>query len=294
MLSLLRLTDSSDCTWWIRIGWSDGFSVCFLLCSIFLLGSCIGSFLNVCIWRMPLGESVVSIPSHCPKCGTPIRWFDNIPLVSYFALRGHCRSCKAPISPRYVIVELLTGILFALLLFKVSTMRQPPLTLLLYFAMAMLCITTIWIDFEHRQIPDATTWPAILFGLAASAAFPSIWKGENHLLSGAYALLSGAVAGGALALFALAGRAVFRREALGWGDVKFVMASGILLGIPGACFAVLSGSLLGSLWGILQALRSGRKLSRVTLPLGPFLSFGCLVWMFAGEKLLRWYLASLS
>lgn len=188
-----------------------------------------------------LGESIVTAPSHCPKCGTPIRWFDNIPVVSYLALRGRCRSCKAPISPRYVIVEALTGILFALLLFKVGATQQPPFTLLLYFTMTLLCITTIWIDFEHRLIPDATTYPAILFGLAASAAFPSAWGVSNHLLSGAYALISGAAAGGALALFAIVGRAVSGREVLGWGDVKFVTAAGILLGLPGACFAVLAG-----------------------------------------------------
>lgn len=204
--------------------------------SSFLFGSCLGSFLNVCIWRMPLGESIVTAPSHCPKCGTPIRWFDNIPVVSYLALRGRCRSCKAPISPRYVIVEALTGILFALLLFKVGATQQPPFTLLLYFTMTLLCITTIWIDFEHRLIPDATTYPAILFGLAAAAAFPSVWGVSNHLLSGAYALLSGAAAGGALALFAIVGRAVSGREVLGWGDVKFVTAAGILARTAGCLF----------------------------------------------------------
>ncbi|HCH86985.1 MAG TPA: hypothetical protein DFL85_15940, partial [Lentisphaeria bacterium] len=200
MLNLLRLTDGSNYYWWTRAGFSDDYVVWFFVFSSFLFGSCLGSFLNVCIWRMPLGESIVTAPSHCPKCGTPIRWFDNIPVVSYLALRGRCRSCKAPISPRYVIVEALTGILFALLLFKVGATQQPPFTLLLYFTMTLLCITTIWIDFEHRLIPDATTYPAILFGLAASAAFPSVWGVSNHLLSGAYALISGAAAGGALAL----------------------------------------------------------------------------------------------
>ena len=196
MLNLLRLTDGSNYYWWTRAGFSDDYVVWFFVFSSFLFGSCLGSFLNVCIWRMPLGESIVTAPSHCPKCGTPIRWFDNIPVVSYLALRGRCRSCKAPISPRYVIVEALTGILFALLLFKVGATQQPPFTLLLYFTMTLLCITTIWIDFEHRLIPDATTYPAILFGLAASAAFPSAWGVSNHLLSGAYALISGAAAGG--------------------------------------------------------------------------------------------------
>ena len=212
MLNLLRLTDGSNYYWWTRAGFSDDYVVWFFVFSSFLFGSCLGSFLNVCIWRMPLGESIVTAPSHCPKCGTPIRWFDNIPVVSYLALRGRCRSCKAPISPRYVIVEALTGILFALLLFKVGATQQPPFTLLLYFTMTLLCITTIWIDFEHRLIPDATTYPAILFGLAASAAFPSVWGVSNHLLSGAYALISGAAAGGALALFAIVGRAVSGRE----------------------------------------------------------------------------------
>ena len=94
MLNLLRLTDGSNYYWWTRAGFSDDYVVWFFVFSSFLFGSCLGSFLNVCIWRMPLGESIVTAPSHCPKCGTPIRWFDNIPVVSYLALRGRCRSCR--------------------------------------------------------------------------------------------------------------------------------------------------------------------------------------------------------
>ena len=160
-----------------------------------------------------------------------------------------------------------------------------------FFAMTMLCITTIWIDFEHRLIPDATTYPAMLFGVAASAAFPSIWGVENRFLAAGFALGSGAIAGGLLALFAIVGRAVAKREVLGWGDVKYTAAAGILLGMPGAFFSVLAGSLLGSLYGVVCALRGGKKLARTTVPLGPFLAFGSFIWMFAGEKLLRWYLA---
>ena len=288
---LLRLTDEANYYWWTRAGFGDEFVIGFFLLASFLLGSCLGSFLNVCIWRMPLGESIVTAPSHCTKCGTPIHWYDNIPIVSYLVLRGRCRSCKAPISPRYVFVEALTGLLFALLLVKVGAVRQPPATLMPFFAMTMLCITTIWIDFEHRLIPDATTFPAMLFGIAASAAFPSIWSVDNRFLAAGFALGSGAIAGGLLALFAIVGRAVAKREVLGWGDVKYTAAAGILLGMPGAFFSVLAGSLLGSLYGVVCALRGGKKLARTTVPLGPFLAFGSFIWMFAGEKLLRWYLA---
>ncbi|MBS1368708.1 MAG: prepilin peptidase [Lentisphaeria bacterium] len=290
LTGLLRLTDQSGYYWWSRAGFGDDCVLWFFIVSSFLLGSCLGSFLNVCIWRMPLGQSIVTAPSHCTKCGTQIRWFDNIPIVSYLSLRGRCRCCKAPISPRYVIVEALTGLLFALLLFKVGSAQQPPLTLLPYFAMTMLCVTTIWIDFEHRLIPDATTYPAMLFGLAVSAAFPSIWGVQNHFASAGFALGSGAAAGGLLALFAIVGRAVAKREVLGWGDVKYAAAAGVLLGLPGACFSVLAGSLFGSLYGIGCAFRNGKSLARTAVPLGPFLALGSLIWMFAGEKLLRWYL----
>jgi len=290
LIHLLRLTDGTNYYWLTRAGLNDGFGIAFLLLAAFLFGICFGSFLNVCIWRLPLGESIATAPSHCPKCGKPIRWYDNIPLLSFLVLRGRCRNCKAPISPRYFIVELLTGILFALLLLKVGAMRQPPFTLFVYCAMAMLCVTTAWIDFEHRLIPDATTCPAMLFGVAASAVFPSVWGVTNHLEAGLFALGSGVVAGGALALFALAGRAVAKTEVLGWGDVKFVAAAGILLGLPGAFFTVLTGSLLGMLYGIGCAVRNRKPIARTAVPLGPFLALGSLVWMFAGEKILRWYL----
>ncbi len=288
--TLLRLTDQSNYYWWSRSGFGDDYVVVFFLISSFLLGSCLGSFLNVCIWRIPLGESIVSAPSHCPKCNTLIRWYDNIPLSGWLLLRGRCRSCHAPISPRYVIIEALTGILFTLLLLKVGMAQQPPLTLPLYFAMTMLCITTIWIDFEYRLIPDATTYPAIVFGLIVSAAFPSIWGTTSHWVSGLAALGSGAIAFGALALFSIVGRTFARREVMGWGDVKFIAAAGVLLGLPGAVFSLLAGSFLGTAYGVCRSRKTGRRLSRIAIPFGPFLAFGCLIWMFAGEKILRWYL----
>ncbi|MDR0932105.1 MAG: prepilin peptidase [Victivallales bacterium] len=290
----LRLTDQAAYIWWSRAGFGDDYVLCFFVVSSFLLGSCLGSFLNVCIWRMPLNQSIVTAPSHCPKCDTPIRWFDNIPILSFLLLHGRCRYCKATISKRYIFVEGLTGILFALLLVKIGVVQQPPLTLLAYYTMTMLCISTIWIDFEHRLIPDVTTYPAMIFGLAISAAFPSIWGVDNHLTSFGMALISGVISGGVLSLFAIIGQSIVRKEVLGWGDVKYMAAVGILLGIPGAVFTLLFGSFSGSIYGICGALYSGKKLAKVAIPLGPFLAFGSFIWMFAGEKILRWYLGFFS
>ena len=121
-----------------------------------------------------LAIALVSVPSHCTKCGYEIRWYDNIPIVSYLVLRGRCRNCREPYSPRYLIVEALTGLLYVAVFLKVGLSDQPPAMLALYGAMVLYCITTSWIDVEHRLIPDATSYPALLFGLAISAAFPAV------------------------------------------------------------------------------------------------------------------------
>ena len=159
---MLILTEGSF-PWWTRLGLEYPELLTIALVAVFAVGSCFGSFLNVCIWRLPLGESIVSVPSHCTKCGYEIRWYDNIPIISYLVLRGRCRNCREPYSPRYLIVEALTGLLFVAVFLKVGLSAQPPATLALYWVMVLLCVTTSWIDVEHRLIPDATTYPALLF-----------------------------------------------------------------------------------------------------------------------------------
>ena len=287
---MLILTEGSF-PWWTRLGLEYPELLTIALVAVFAVGSCFGSFLNVCIWRLPLGESIVSVPSHCTKCGYEIRWYDNIPIISY--LRGRCRNCREPYSPRYLIVEALTGLLFVAVFLKVGLSAQPPATLALYWVMVLLCVTTSWIDVEHRLIPDATTYPALLFGLAVGTAFPSVQGCDTYPAALLRAVLGAAVPGVLLALFAVAGRLAAKREVLGWGDVKFAAAAGALLGAAGALFSVAAGALAGTVYGIALALSRKRSMKHLTIPFGPFLAGGALVWIFFGEKLLRGYLSLL-
>jgi len=257
----------------------------------FILGCCIGSFLNVCIWRIPRGESVMSPPSHCPKCGHSIAFYENIPLLSWIFLLGKCSGCKSPISIRYFLVELMTGLLFATLFVKVAALGEPLGRLAPYFAMAMLAITTAFIDCELRIIPDETTYAGMGAGLVSAALFPEAFGVHSRLAALTIAAAGLAIAGGGMALAALGGKAIFKREALGWGDVKYIAAVGCCLGVVGAAFSVLAGSVLGSIAGLLRAALSKRK-GRLRRPIafGPFLAAGAVLWMLFGERAVQWYL----
>lgn len=262
----------------------------FGLVSVFVLGCCWGSFLNVCIWRMPRGESVVFAPSHCTSCGAEIRWFDNLPLVSYLVLRGRCRHCHAPYSCRYFIVELITGILFVAAFAKIGMAEMPPAALLTAFAVIMLALPTVWIDFEHRIIPDALTLPALLFALVVSVVFPDVCAAATHLQGLLAALLPALIVGGGLWCFAVTGRRLAGREVLGLGDVKFMAAIAALYGLPGAFFVLGAGSLGGVVYGLVMAARRKRSPHRIALPLGPFLALAALIWLWVGDWLLAAYL----
>ncbi len=287
---MLMLNDGSSFDWWFRAGMEYPAVFLFFACWIFAFGACLGSFLNVCIWRIPHGESVVTAPSHCTKCGAEIRWFDNLPVVSYLALRGRCRACRERYSPRYLVVEVLTGLLFVALFVKAGLARQPIPVLAVYFPMAMLVVTTGWIDAEHRLIPDLTTYPALALGLAFSAAFPSIRGTESHLASFGFAAAGAILMAAALGLFEILGRKIAGKPVLGWGDVKFAAAAAALIGLPGAVFSVGAGALVGTFYGIGLAAATGRSVRKLVIPFGPFLAGAALVWMFAGETILRWYL----
>jgi leader peptidase (prepilin peptidase)/N-methyltransferase len=255
---------------------------------VFVLGTCLGSFLNVCIWRIPRGESVVTAPSHCPKCGHQIRWYENIPLISWLALRGKCSSCKAPITPRYFFVELLTGILFYILFFKVTFDNQPLPVLVVYLGMALLIVTTSFIDIEHRLIPDKTTYPAMLLGLITAVIFPEIWGTASRVWALVFSLAGLSISAAALALFAMFGKMLFKVEALGWGDVKYLAAVGACLGLKASFFTVLFGSIAGTLAGIIIMIVKKKGL-KTAIPFGPFLAAGTYVWMVYGERLMQLY-----
>ncbi len=255
----------------------------------FWVGCCMGSFLNVCIWRIPRGESTVFTPSHCPKCNNLLKWYDNMPIWGYLHLRGKCRYCREPISPRYLIMELLVGMLFVLVLLKTGLAEQSPVVLLRYIPMVMLCVTTFFIDRKHRIIPDVTTYPAIIWGIALPLALPEVWGIHAQWKYGLYLYAPCTALAVLLFLgtFAIAGRWIAGRDVLGWGDVKYLMAAGALTGIDGAVITLFFGSFTGLVYGIWLAKKRRRPMRRTSIPLGPFLAVGSLLWILAGEWIVR-------
>ncbi len=287
---ILFLTEGTD-NWFYRC-LESGLtgSLVFWSAVIFWLGCCIGSFLNVCIWRIPRGESIVFGASRCPHCRTVLKWYDNVPIWGFLHLKGKCRFCRGRISPRYLGMELLTGGLFLLVFLKTGLTGEPPDVLWRYCPMLMLAITTFFIDRKHFIIPDVTTYPAMIYALILSAAMPEVWGTDNVLQSMIFSVSGLGVFGIFTALFAMLGRRIYGTDVLGWGDVKYLMAAGALTGTAGAFVSLLSGSFTGMLYGIMRAAGHRRSLRRTAIPLGPFLAAGSLLWILAGEKLLRLYL----
>lgn len=257
--------------------------------AVFIIGSCVGSFLNVCIYRMP-NDIPVSIPaSHCPKCQNKLAWHDNIPLLSWVVLGGKCRQCKAPISIRYFIVELITGLLFLAIWGKIILNQQPIVSVIPHFTIGMLIITTTFIDIEHRIIPNKTTYPAIIVGLISAVIFPEILGFSTHWGSFLYAFCSFIAAVSIFAAFSILGENILKKEALGWGDVKYIAAIGACLGARHCFITIFVGSVLGALCGIiLIAFKKGKLKS--SLPFGPYLAMGTLISMLFSDKLINLYL----
>ncbi len=261
---------------------------------IFIFGACIGSFLNVCIWRLPRNESLVSPPSHCPKCNYLIPWYDNIPLVSWLVLGAKCRKCGVGITPRYFLVELVTGYLFLLVWIKVLTVGQPVVFIFPYFCIVALCIVTIFVDAEHRIIPNEATYSAMIAGLIFAVLWPELWIPHRkwilpeRLISFSFSFASMAGCVIFMGLFSIGGKYIFKKDAMGWGDVKYIGAVAALLGVSACFFTLLFGSITGSLYGIFLIVFRKRKL-RSAFPLGPFLAAGTLLWIYFGDIILQLY-----
>ena len=175
----------------------------------FILGCCIGSFLNVCIWRIPRGMSISSPPSHCPKCGHRISALENIPLLSWIFLGGKCHSCRSPITIRYFLVELMTGLLFALLFLKVMLMHQPPTVLFAYYVLTAIAVCSAFTDYELGVIPNEFTYFGMICGLGGAAEFPDAWGNDSRLTALLLSAVSLAAGGGLLALCAIIGKKIF-------------------------------------------------------------------------------------
>jgi leader peptidase (prepilin peptidase)/N-methyltransferase len=244
-----------------------------LLATIF--GLVIGSFLNVCIHRIPLRMSLVSPPSRCPKCGRPVRWFDNIPVLSWILLGGKCRSCENRISAQYPMVELATGLAFL----AVAWVTPPGLQLVARLIFVCLLVVLFGIDLEHQLLPDVITLPGIAIGLIFSVVASPGW--QNALMG---------VVLGAGVLYAIAGAyyVVRRQEGLGMGDVKMLAMIGAFLGWQAVLVTLVLSSFAGALVGLgLMAIQRGSM--KLALPYGTFLALGAVAAMLVGEPLIAWY-----
>ena len=238
-----------------------------------LMGLLIGSFLNVVIWRLPRGESLVRPGSACPSCGTPVRPYDNVPVLSWLLLRGRCRDCGEGISARYPLVEALTAVLLALVVLKEGADRDVWLGL----AFVLVLVPVVFIDIDHRIIPNTIMLVALVAGVAILVLTRSGDLAEHAIAA--------AGAGGFLLVAALA-----RPGGMGMGDVKLAGVMGLYLGravVPALFVALIAGSVLGAIIIARKGAREGRK---TAVPFGPFLALGGLAGLFAGDAIVDWYL----
>ena len=249
--------------------------------SAFVVGAIVGSFLNVCIYRIPEGKSIVTPASSCPHCGYKIRWFQNVPIVSYFFLAGRCASCRERIAFRYPAIEALNGLLFVFVLYYFGFSLA---TLVYWLFMAALVVIT-FIDLDHQIIPDVISLPGILVGFACSFFVP--W------LTWLDSILGIVIGGGILLLIAWGYELLAKREGMGGGDIKLLAMLGAFLGWKAILPIVFIASLVGSLIGVPVMLlqKSGKKMA---IPFGPFLASAAIVYLFWGNSLVHWYLNLVS
>jgi leader peptidase (prepilin peptidase)/N-methyltransferase len=254
---------------------------------VFLFGLVVGSFLNVCIYRIPKGLSIVRPASLCPSCGKPVKLYDNIPVLGYIFLKGRCRSCNAGISARYPLVELLNAILYVVVLQRFGFESVSVLMVFCIFISALIVIT--FIDIDYQIIPDRISIPGIPLGLLlGSTLLPDPFL-RSELL-GFKASFIGFLCGGlGFYLIAVLGKLVFRKDAMGGGDIKLMGMIGGFLGWKGVIFTAFLGSLFGSVIGIALIAWKGRKWG-AQIPFGPYLALGAVASLFWGQEILSWYL----
>lgn len=274
-----------------------------LVCALIaVFGAIIGSFLNVVIHRLPREQSIVFPNSRCPSCGAAISPFDNIPVLSYLILRGRCRACRAPISARYPAVEALTGLLYGLVFLRDGLTFALPFDLVFVTALVAL----VFIDSEHMILPDAITYPGMIFAVVARLAIPYLMGRPyfddlepllNGILAGwpmwaaslVGALLGALAGGGSLWLMGWVWERLRGVEAMGLGDVKMMFMVGAYLGWRLTVLTIFLAVLSGSLTGILLMLRRGERDMQMLLPFGIFLGIGSIIALLVGAHIVNWY-----
>lgn len=244
---------------------------------VFIFGLCIGSFLNVCIYRLPQSKSIVHPRSMCPQCGTLIRFYDNLPILSYLLLRGKCRHCKAPISFRYPVVEMLSGLFAVSIFLKYGTSLEAAI----YYTFIATLLVITFIDIDHQIIPDMITLPGIPICFAASFALPQITYIES--------LLGILIGGGSLFAVAWLYHLLTKKEGMGGGDIKLLGMMGAIIGWKGVLFTIFVASAIGTVSGMLIMLKT-RKSMKLAVPFGPFLAIGSIAYIFFGPQLMVWYI----
>jgi len=244
---------------------------------IFLLGLIVGSFCNVCIYRIPRNESVIYPVSHCPKCRTTIKPFDNIPLLSYILLKGRCRNCGSKISIQYPVVEFLTGLIYLIIYLIYGLNVQTLIYIILSSALIIIAFT----DLNEQIVPDVISLPGMGVGLILSFFVPYI--------SFINSVLGVLVGGGIILIIALVGSAIFKKEAMGGGDVKLAAMIGAFLGWRYIVISLFLGFFLGALAGILLILLKIKRREDV-VPFGPFIVLGSFITLLWGDKIISWYI----
>lgn len=245
---------------------------------VFIFGLCIGSFMNVCIYRIPLSRSIVSPPSSCPNCSYQIRFYDNIPVLSYLFLRGKCRGCGIPISIRYPLVELLNGFFAVCVFLKFGFTLQTPV----YYAFVAVLVLITFIDIDHQIIPDVISLPGIPLFMLGAMVIPS--------MSLKASLIGGLLGGGILMGVAKGYWLLTRREGMGGGDIKLLAMIGVLIGWQGVFFTVFTSSAAGTLAGLMVMAWTRNRDMKIAIPYGPFLALGAILYIFFGPALIHWYM----
>lgn len=249
---------------------------------VFLFGACIGSFLNVCICRIPENRSIVFPGSSCPFCNKKIAFYYNIPILSYIYLKGRCKFCRHSISIRYLLVESLTAVFALLLFFKFGL--SPAMVFWFVFICVLIIIS--FIDIDIQIIPDIISLPGIALFASSFYFLP-----EMTIKDAILGIITG---GGSLYLVALFYYLLKKQEGMGGGDIKLLAMIGAATGIKGVFFTIFAGSLLGTLFGIIFMIYTKIADTKLKIPFGPFLSSGAVAYIFFGKQLIHWYMMFIS
>ena len=258
-----------------------------------LMGLCFGSFLNVCICRIPAEISLSYPPSTCPKCNTRIKWYDNIPVLGWLALGGKCRNCKLPISIGYPIIELTTGLFFLALWLLYGTFQHQPLIAICYCIAVFGLLLGTFVDLAEMWLPDRVTIGGMILFPILSALVPELHEAAGWFAGLKASFIGLAVGFGLFWGIGKIGTAIFKKDAMGFGDVKLMGGLGALLGWQAVLFILFFSALVGSVIGVGLIVLKKKELSS-QIPYGPYLALAAFAWMLGGYHLWDVYLASMN